>query len=246
MIEMNVILMLVPAIFVAAILYSSVGHGGASGYLAVMALAGLAPMAMKPAVLTMNIFVTVLVFARLYRAGHFDVRLFLPFAAASLPMAFLGGTLNLEMSLFRIIVGLALLIAALRMFVQTESQSQQKPVNWWIAAPVGAVLGLISGLTGVGGGIYLSPIVLLLGWTTMRGSAALASAFILLNSIAGLAGFMAVGGQWPDGLPYFVGAALLGGVIGSELATRAVSPRGLRGLLGLVLLVAGAKMIATA
>ncbi len=246
MIEMNVMLMLVPAIFVAAILYSSVGHGGASGYLAVMALAGLAPMDMKPAVLTMNIFVTVLVFARLYRAGHFDARLFLPFAVASLPMAFIGGTLNLEMSLFRIIVGIALLIAALRMFVPMENQPQQKPVNGWIAAPVGAVLGLISGLTGVGGGIYLSPIVLLLGWTSMRGSAALASAFILLNSIAGLAGFLAVGGAWPQGLPYFVGAALLGGIVGSELAARAVSPKGLRHLLGLVLLVAGAKMIATA
>ena len=246
MLEADMVMVLIPAIFVAAVLYSSVGHGGASGYLAVMALAGLAPGMMKPAVLTMNIFVTMLVFSRLYRAGHFKTQLFLPFAVSSIPMAFVGGALSIEMSLFRIIVGLSLLIAALRMFLQAEEQAGLRDPKWWIAAPVGAVLGLISGLTGVGGGIYLSPIVLLLGWTNIRQSAALASAFILLNSIAALAGYVLAGGAWPDGVPFYVLAAVLGGLVGSELGARTLSPKGLGQLLGVVLLVAGAKMILTA
>ena len=239
------LVMMIMAIFAAAVLYSSVGHGGASGYLAVMALAGLAPGDMKPAVLTMNIFVTVLVFARLYRAGYFKPELFWPFATASVPMAFVGGALMVEMSLFRIIVGVSLLLAALRMFVHTPKGEERAP-HWGIALPVGAVLGLVAGLTGVGGGIYLSPIVLLLGWASIRESAALASAFVLLNSIAGLAGFVVMGGAWPSGVPFYVLAALVGGVVGSELGARALSPQRLGHILGLVLLVAGLKMIATA
>ena len=245
MIETNLILILVPAIFAAAVLYSSVGHGGASGYLAVMALAGLAPAAMKPAVLTMNIFVTILVFARLYRAGHFKASLFAPFALASMPMAFIGGTMTIEANLFRVIIGAALLLAAIRMFVHPKAHEKRGEPNWLVAAPIGAILGLVAGLTGVGGGIYLSPIVLLLGWTNMRESAAIAAAFILLNSVAGLAGFLASGGGWPQGMPYFIAAAVLGGAVGSELGARSASPKNLRYLLGVVLLVAGAKMIAT-
>ena len=167
-------------------------------------------------------------------------------------MAFIGGSVTLEMSVFRIIVGIALLIAALRMFVQAENQGEFNRVNWWIAAPVGAVLGLVSGLTGVGGGIYLSPIVLLLGWTGgMRaGSAALASAFILLNSIAGLAGFIkqerTQGGSGPKACPILSGPLFWVGSLVLSLAHAPSRQKGLRSLLGIVLLVAGAKMIATA
>lgn len=237
---------LLTLIFGAAVLYSSVGHGGASGYLAVMALWGLSPLVMKPSALSMNIAVAALVFARLARAGHFDARLFLPFALGSIPLAFLGGTWTLPDTSFKIIVGAALLIAAARLFVEqrdTEARARPSP---WAAMAIGAVLGLLSGLTGVGGGIYLSPLLLFLRWTSMRRNAALAAAFILVNSMAGLAGYAVSGQPWPDGLPWFVGAALLGGVLGSEFAVRRLAPVQLKKLLAVVLIIAGAKMIATA
>ena len=239
-------LLVLPAIFVAAILYSSVGHGGASGYLAVMALAGLSTEFMKPTALSMNIIVTVLVFTRLYRAGEFDARLFLPFALASIPMAFMGGVIMPSDSSFKYFVGAALIAAAWRMFVGAREAENPKHPHWAKAAPIGAALGFISGLTGVGGGIYLSPLLLMFNWTTMRGSAAIASAFILLNSIAGLAGFMAAGGERPEHLPAFLAVAFMGAVIGSELGSRRMSIPGLRSMLAVVLIVAGAKMIGTA
>lgn len=233
-------------IVVAAILYSSVGHGGASGYLAVMALFGLDPAMMKPAALIMNIFVTLLILSRLSRAGHFSWRLFIPFVIGSIPMAFIGGAYTLNSSAYKIIVGLALLLAMWRMLVEVENNDRITMPKIWIALPVGGFLGLISGLTGVGGGIFLSPLLLLFNWTNMRGSAAIAAAFILVNSIAGIAGYATTANQWPDGIPVLVAAALFGGIIGSELCLRRLAPNQLRKVLAVVLAIAGVKMIATA
>ncbi len=238
--------MLLALVFGAAVLYSSVGHGGASGYLAVMALVGLSPLAMKPAALAMNIAVAGLVFARLARAGYFDWRLFLPFALGSIPLAALGGAWTLTDSGYRIIVGAALLLAAARLFFEQRDTEPQRRPPLWAALAIGGALGLLSGLTGVGGGIYLSPLLLFLRWTSMRSNAALAAAFILVNSIAGLAGYTLSGKPWPDGLPWLVLAAFGGGVIGSELAVRRLAPVQLKKLLAVVLVIAGAKMIATA
>jgi uncharacterized membrane protein YfcA len=165
-----------------AILYSSVGHGGASGYLAAMALFGLEPAMMKPAALTMNIFVTVLVLWRVSRTGPSNWRLLLPFAMASVPMAFIGGAYTINSSIYRVMVGLALLLAMWRLLWEGDDSDRIQAPVLWIALPVGAGLGLVSGLTGVGGGIFLSPLLLLFHWTTMRGSVAIAAAFILLNS----------------------------------------------------------------
>ena len=235
-------------LFVAsmAILYSSVGHGGASGYLAAMALFGLEPNMMKPAALTMNIFVTVLILWRFSRAGPFNWRLFLPFAFASVPMAFIGGAYTINSSIYRVMVGLALLLAMWRLLWEcTDSDCIQSPALW-VALPVGAVLGLVSGLTGVGGGIFLSPLLLLFHWSSMRGSVAIAAAFILLNSIAGLAGYATTATHWPAGIPVLVIIAMLGGLIGAELGARRLAPIHLRKALAVVLAVAGAKMIATA
>lgn len=234
------------SITVAAILYSSVGHGGASGYLAVMALFGLDPALMKPAALTMNIFVTMLVLIRLSRAGHFNWRLFTPFVIASIPMAFVGGAYTINSGAYKVIVGLALILAMWRMLVVVENNDRIRLPKLWVALPVGGILGFISGLTGVGGGIFLSPLLLLFNWTSMRGSAAIAAAFILVNSIAGIAGYATTASQWPDGIPVLVVTALIGGVIGSELCVRRLAPNQLRKVLGIVLLIAGAKMIATA
>lgn len=237
---------LLAAVVIAAILYSSVGHGGASGYLAAMALFGLDPGVMKPAALTMNIFVTILVLTRLTRAGYFNWRLFLPFAMASMPMAFLGGAYTLGTTTYKYVVGIALLLATWRMLWRGRDDEPTRTPGLWLSASVGGVLGFVSGLTGVGGGIYLSPLLLLFHWTTMRGSAAIAAAFILVNSIAGLAGYATTANTWPVGIPVLVVTAFVGALIGSEFGVRQLAPLRLRRVLGIVLLIAGAKMIATA
>lgn len=237
---------LLALILLAAVLYSSVGHGGASGYIAVMALYGLPSAVMKPAALAMNICVTSVVFVRLYRAGHFNTRLFLPFAIGSIPLAYLGGAQKIDEPIYQIIVGAALLIAALRLFVEPGDPPATATPRLWISLPVGAATGYLSGLTGVGGGIFLSPILLLLRWTDMRANAAIAAAFIFVNSIAGLLGFATRSSAWPPGLPVLALVALVGGIVGSELAVRRLAPTLLRKVLGVVLVVAGGKMFMTA
>jgi uncharacterized membrane protein YfcA len=231
---------------IAAMLYSSVGHGGASGYLAAMALFGLEPALMKPAALTMNIFVTVLVLWRIAGKGLFNWRLFMPFALASVPMAFIGGAFTLNSVAYKVMVGLALLLAMWRLLWEGGDRERTRAPALWVALPVGAVLGLVSGLTGVGGGIFLSPLLLLFHWTNMRGSIGIAAAFILLNSIAGLAGYASTATDWPSGIPVLVIAAVLGGLVGAELGARQLAPIHLRRVLAVVLAVAGTKMIATA
>jgi len=228
-----------------ALLYSSVGHGGASGYLAAMALFGLAPEVMKPAALTMNLFVASLVLYHLYRADYFSWQLFLPIALASMPMAFWGGTLMPQENTYQYIVGTALLLASAYFFVRIKYERDCVKPTLWIAMPVGAALGFVSGLTGVGGGIYLSPLLLWLRWTKMRTNAAIAAAFILVNSAAGLAGHVMTVNSWPADIAWYVIAALLGAVVGAEIAVRRLAPPVLRQLLGGVLVIAGIKMIFT-
>jgi uncharacterized membrane protein YfcA len=231
---------------IAAVLYASVGHGGASGYLAAMALFGVEPAMMKPAALTMNIFVTVLVLWRVSRIGPFNWRLFMPFALASIPMAFIGGAYTINSSAYHVMVGLALLLAMWSVLRKGDDSDRIQAPSLWVALPVGAILGLVSGLTGVGGGIFLSPLLLLLHWTSMRGSVPIAAAFILLNSVAALAGYASTTTHWPAGIPVLVVTAVVGGLIGSELGARRLAPMHLRKVLALVLAIAGAKMIATA
>ena len=246
LLDPSISLWLLPLVAVMAILYSSVGYGGAFGYLAAMALFGLDPAVMKPAALTMNIFVTLLVLWRFSRTGPFNWRLFLPFAVASVPMAFIGGAYIINSSTYRILVGLALLLAMWRLLWEGRDSDHIQAPALWIALPVGALLGLVSGLTGVGGGIFLSPLLLLFHWANMRGCIAIAAAFILLNSLAGLAGYASTATQWPAGIPVLVVTAVLGGLIGAELGARRLAPKHLRKVLALVLAVAGVKMIATA
>lgn len=230
----------------AAVLYSSVGHAGASGYLAVMALFGIAPMVMRPTALTLNILVALIATVKFYRAGCFSWSLFWPFALTSIPAAFLGGRLVLPTDAYRVVVGAVLLYAAWRMFRsarsgQPEGAPTRPPLP--VALLAGCGIGLLSGLTGVGGGIFLSPLMLMLGWARMRETSGVAALFILVNSIAGLLGVMSSVSAVPDAIVLWAPAVVVGGWIGAEYGSRRLAPPMLRQLLSLVLVVSGLKLM---
>lgn len=176
------------AILVVALLYSSVGHAGASGYIAVMTLFSLAPAIIKPAALVLNILVASLTAWQFWRAGHFSWRLFWPFAILSVPFAFLGGYINLPTHALKILVGLVLLCSAARFLIQTGPDQVPHEPSRPLALSVGAGLGLLSGLTGTGGGIFLTPLAIFMRWATTKTVSAVSALFILVNSISGLAG----------------------------------------------------------
>jgi len=228
-------------ITVMAMLYSSVGHGGASGYLAAMAFFDLSPDVMKPAALIMNIFVASFVLWRLCRERHFNWQLFVPIAIGSIPLAYLGGGISLDESHYKWLIGGMLILAAVHIMFRIPAHEQTVPVKPWLALLFGALLGFVSGLTGVGGGIYLSPLLLLLSWTTMRESAAIAAGFILINSTAGLLGYLSLSAQLPKDIPVLVLCALIGAFLGTRLVVRSASYTILRRLLGVVLIIAGIK-----
>ncbi len=234
-------------IFLAAILYSSVGHAGASGYLAAMALMNVSPDVMKPTALFLNIIVATIATARFAGAGCFSWSVFWPFAIASIPLSFVGGAIRLSGHYYRVAVGIVLLYAAVRLII-SAARKGQKTVT---AAPLpaaliaGAGIGLLSGLTGTGGGIFLSPLLLLAGWAEVRVCAGVSAAFVLVNSVAGLAGNFSSVHRLPPHIAYLAVAAGLGGVIGSELGSRRFAPTTMKYLLGAVLVIAGCKLIFT-
>ncbi len=234
------------AIVLMAVLYSSVGHGGASGYLAAMVLFGLAPETMRPAALTMNIVVTCWLLVRFQPYKLLPHRLFWPLVAASTPMAFLGGLWMIKATAYQLLVGILLVLAAYRIFTASSQVEQFAAPHPWLALVVGAVLGFTAGLTGIGGGVFLSPIILMFGWCNMRQSTAVAAGFILLNSAAGLSGYIISGQSWPDGSGWLVLAALVGCLIGAEMASHRAPTALLKKLLAIVLVIAGIKMSYTA
>lgn len=239
-------LLLLGAIFLAALLYSMVGHGGGSAYLAVMALAGVAAAEMKPAALVLNILVAGIATLRFVRAGAFSWRLYWPFALAAAPAAYLGGRLSLPEIYYRPVVGLVLLFAAWRLYAGSRAAAQREalaaapPLR--VALPLGAALGLLSGLTGVGGGVFLSPLLLLCGWGAAREVAGVSAAFILGNSATGLAGHLSRGLILPAPLPWWLLAAGIGGALGSWIGARRLPPPVLRRVLAGVLVLAGLKL----
>jgi len=234
-------------IFVAAALYSSVGHAGASGYLAAMALFGLAPAVMRPTALVLNILVASIASARFWRARCFSWSTLWPFTVGSIPLAFLGGALHLPGGVYRPVLGVLLLFTAVRLAwpSQKENVPPPKGVPMLPAMASGGGIGLLSGLTGTGGGIFLSPLLLFTGWAETRETAGVSAAFILLNSVAGLAGNLASVGSLPPALALWVAAAALGGLLGSGLGSQKLPPKALRHLLAVVLVVAGVKLVLT-
>ena len=238
-------LLLAGCISIAAILYSSVGHGGASGYLAAMALFGMAPAVMKPTALVLNIIVAAIATTKFYRAGCFNKSLFWQFAIGSIPCAFIGGSISIPTQIYRPIVGIVLLYAATRLGL-TSSNSQPQPahpVPIWLSISLGMIIGLLSGLTGVGGGIFLSPLLLLRGWAGMKEAAGVSAAFILVNSIAGLLGYLIKFPTLPSSLWLWSICAAIGGWIGSEYGSKRIGSTKLRRLLAVVLTIAGIKLI---
>jgi uncharacterized protein len=240
-------LLLASCIFISALLYSSVGHGGASGYLAAMALFGVAPAVMKPTALVLNIIVAAIATTKFYRAGCFNKSLFWQFALGSVPCAFLGGSIVVPIQLYKPIVGLVLLYAAGRLGLnRTSSQpSPSAPLPIWLAIGLGMAIGLLSGLTGVGGGIFLSPLLLLRGWAQMKESAGISAAFILVNSIAGLLGYLTKFPTLPPHLWLWSICVAVGGWIGAEYGSKRSGNHQLQWLLSIVLAIAGVKLLLT-
>lgn len=231
----------------AAALYSTVGHGGASAYLAIMALFAVAPESMRPTALALNLIVAGLGSWRYWQAGQTNLKLLLLFAATAVPAAFVGGGIEVAPEVYRPLIGALLWLAALRLFWQPSmlARRQPRPVSAAVALPVGALLGLLAGLTGTGGGIFLSPLIIFFGWEDTRRTSGVVAGFILLNSIAGLAGNVASVGELPAELPVFAVAVVLGAIAGTWLGIgRLPKPRLLQGL-GLVLVIAGAKLVFT-
>lgn len=244
--ESNLILLLL-LLSVIAFLYSSVGHGGASGYLGIMTIAGIAPAMMKPSALVMNLAVSLISFIGFYQAGHFRLKLFLPFAIASIPLAFLGGTMTLPDAIYKNILAVCLLIAIARMVYQFKQNSEpNRTIPIWAGLLSGGLIGLISGMIGIGGGILLSPLMLLMRWSTLKETAAVSALFIFVNSLSGLYGQYQKGGiHLTANLQYAVVATIIGGLLGSYYGSQKINIPTLRYLLATGLVIASCKLMFT-
>jgi uncharacterized membrane protein YfcA len=242
---MDQVLLLAALFLVAAVLYGMVGHAGASAYLAIMALLGVAPEIMRPTALVLNILVASIVTLRFARAGFVRPLAALPFLIGSVPAAFVGGAISLPGEIYRPLVGGTLVFAAFR-FGVTASRSAEEfepRVPALLGVASGALIGLLAGLTGTGGGIFLTPIMLLAGWAGTRFASGTSALFILANSISGLAGNFGAVGNVPAAIPLWLAAVATGGAIGSELGSRRLPAPWVRRALALVLLIAGLKLI---
>lgn len=233
------------AIGLIAFLYSSVGHAGASGYIAVMALWGLAPAVIRPTALALNILVAAIGAFQFWRAGHFAWKLFWPFALLSVPAAYLGGYLQLPVSILKIIIGLVLLFSAARLFFRRGDPAEVIDPSRPAAIGIGAGIGFLSGLTGTGGGIFLTPLLLFCHWAHTKQASAVSALFILVNSIAGLTGFVNARQTVPPLALLLAAGAIAGGAAGSYLGSRHFPVRTISILLATVLVIAGTKLIFT-
>jgi len=246
-VEQILVAALAAGMLVAAFGYAAVGHGGASAYLAALALAGIAPAEMRPVALALNVLVSSLATWKFCRAGHFRWRLFWPFAVAAIPLAYAGGAITLPGQAYRILVGTVLVYAAWQLWRSARAgdemrEAREPPLA--AAMAIGGAMGLLAGLTGVGGGIFLSPLLLMLGWAGTKQTSAVAAPFILVNSVAGLAAlFVTQGPSLPSYVWALAPAVLIGGWLGAEYGSRRFANPVLRRVLAVVLALAGAKML---
>ena len=234
------------ALFIIAFLYASVGHGGASGYLALMAIYGISPEVMKPTALLLNLFVSIVSFIQFYRGGHFRWQLFWPLAIASMPMAFIGGLIHMDASVYKFILGILLVIVVIRfLFFSNFQNVETEPLQMIPALLIGAAIGFLSGLIGIGGGIILSPILLLMRWSTMKQTAAISALFIFVNSLSGLMGQLIKGINFSADMLMYVVVAFAGGLLGAYVGSLKLKTVMLKNILAAVLLVAAYKLIFT-
>jgi hypothetical protein len=236
-----------PLFVLVALLYASVGHGGASGYLALFTLFGITTPAIAPIALVLNIIVASTSFWHYRANGHFSVRVLIPFITLSIPFAFIGGALHISERLFALILGIALMMSALRIItLRGNKPNERQPSDktlWLFGLPIGAILGMLSGITGIGGGVFLSPVLVLTGWASVKQSAALASAFIVVNSTGGLVGQLTRTSLRLDSVLPLVAVVVIGGAIGSYLGATRLPQRWLQVILSIVLLSAGTKLL---
>ncbi|MCX2492417.1 sulfite exporter TauE/SafE family protein [Pedobacter sp. PF22-3] len=233
-------------LFIVAFLYASVGHGGASGYLALMAIFAISPVIMKPTALLLNLFVSSTSFIQFYRGGHFKWKTFWPFALASIPLSFVGGLMAIESSIYKKILGLLLLIPVIRFFFFKNTDPKDfKPSNIPLSLTIGGAIGLLSGMIGIGGGIILSPILLLLKWTDQKQTAAISASFIFVNSIAGLGGQLIKGFEFNGHMLGYVGVAFVGGICGAYFGALKFPQTVLKNVLAFVLALAAYKLVFT-
>jgi uncharacterized membrane protein YfcA len=233
-------------LFIVAFLYASVGHGGASGYLALMAIFAVSPAIMKPTALLLNLFVSSISFVQFYRGNYFKWKSFWPFALASIPMSFIGGMMAIENSIYKKILALLLLVPVIRfLFISDSYNSPFRPINIPLSIAIGGSIGLLSGMIGIGGGIILSPALLLLKWADQKQTAALSAAFIFVNSLAGLIGQMIKGIEINSHMLGYVGFAFAGGICGAYFGAHKFPQRVLKHVLGFVLALAAFKLLFT-
>ena len=233
-------------LFVVAFLYAAVGHGGASGYLALMAIFGMMPDIMKPTALLLNLFVSLSAFVLFYKEGHFKWKIFLPFALASIPFSFLGGMISLDASIYKKILGILLLIPVVRLAAfPNKDYYDLKQSTLFLSLLIGACIGFLSGLIGIGGGIILSPVLLLLAWADQKQTAAISALFIFVNSLSGLAGQLTKGINFQSEMFVLVGVAFAGGSVGAWFGARKFNQNILKYLLAAVLLMASVKLLLT-
>ena len=238
--------LLLSLLLIIAFLYASVGHGGASGYLALMSFFAFPVTFMKPTSLVLNIMVSAISFFFYYRSKNFDWKLFYPFAVTSVPFSFLGGNFSVQNHIYKIILGTVLLVAIARLLGFFGKQKGEiKPVNIPLALFIGAAIGFVSGLLGIGGGIILSPLILLLGWGEMKQTAGVSALFIFVNSVSGLSGFLFKGEHVPDSSFSLIAVAFVGGILGAYFGSRKMNVPMLRNVLAVVLLIAVFKLYTT-
>lgn len=243
---MDNIILFYTLLFLVAFLYSSVGHGGASGYLALMALFAITPEIMRPTALMLNLFVSLTSFIQFYRGKHFNSQLFLPFAIASIPLAFVGGLITLDAVVYKKILGLLLLIPIIRfLFFANLRPEEIKKADAVLSIFIGAAIGFLSGLIGIGGGIILSPVLLLLKWTDMKQTAAISALFIFVNSLSGLAGQFTKGIQFSQDMYMYVAIAFIGGICGAYFGSLRFNQTVLKYVLAAVLIMAAYKLLFT-
>lgn len=243
---METVLLFYILLFIVAALYASVGHGGASGYLALMALFSIAPAVMKPTALLLNLFVSLTSFIQFYRGGHFRWKIFWPFALASIPLAYLGGMVTVDAVVYKKILGVLLLIPIVRFFFFANAKvGEKRESNLPLSLLIGGSIGFLSGLIGIGGGILLSPVLLLLKWTDQKETAAISALFIFVNSLSGLAGQLTKGIHFTSDMYAYVIIAFAGGLCGAYFGALKLRQTILKNVLATVLLLAVYKLLFT-